>query len=84
MEELLADEAEEDAVGEPEVPQPAAEEAGADVVGADDLAEKVQGGWTDFDVAVTHDVRTDRIEAADVDQAGAVNTCTAFFDISTH
>jgi len=29
-----------------------AEEAGADVVGADDLAEKVQGGWTDFDVAV--------------------------------
>ena len=30
----------------------AAEEAGADVVGADDLAERVQGGWTDFDVAV--------------------------------
>jgi large subunit ribosomal protein L1 len=30
----------------------AAEEAGADAVGADDLAEKVQGGWTDFDVAV--------------------------------
>lgn len=30
----------------------AAEEAGADFVGADDLAEKVQGGWTDFDVAV--------------------------------
>ncbi len=30
----------------------AAEEAGADVVGADDLAEKVQDGWTDFDVAV--------------------------------
>lgn len=29
-----------------------AEEAGADVVGAEDLAEKVQGGWTDFDVAV--------------------------------
>lgn len=30
----------------------AAEEAGADFVGADDLAKKVQGGWTDFDVAV--------------------------------
>lgn len=29
-----------------------AEAAGADVVGADDLAERVQGGWTDFDVAV--------------------------------
>jgi large subunit ribosomal protein L1 len=29
-----------------------AEEAGADVVGADDLAEKVQSGWMDFDVAV--------------------------------
>jgi large subunit ribosomal protein L1 len=30
----------------------AAEEAGADVVGADDLAERVEGGWTDFDVAI--------------------------------
>lgn len=29
-----------------------AEEAGADFVGAEDLAEKVTGGWTDFDVAV--------------------------------
>jgi large subunit ribosomal protein L1 len=29
-----------------------AEEAGADAVGADDLVEKIQGGWTDFDVAV--------------------------------
>jgi large subunit ribosomal protein L1 len=29
-----------------------AEEAGADVVGADDLAERVQGGFTDFDVAI--------------------------------
>jgi large subunit ribosomal protein L1 len=29
-----------------------AEQAGADFVGAEDLAEKVQGGWTDFDVAV--------------------------------
>ena len=27
-------------------------EAGADFVGGDDMAEKVQGGWTDFDVAV--------------------------------
>lgn len=29
-----------------------AEEAGADVVGAEELAEKIQGGWLDFDVAV--------------------------------
>lgn len=29
-----------------------AEEAGADHVGAADLAEKVEGGWTDFDAAV--------------------------------
>ena len=32
----------------------AAKEAGADFVGSDDLAEKVQGGWTDFDVAIAH------------------------------
>ena len=30
----------------------AAEEAGADFVGADDLATRVQEGWTDFDVAI--------------------------------
>src|SRR5215208_3665852 len=29
-----------------------AEEAGADVVGADDLVQRIQGGWLDFDVAV--------------------------------
>src|SRR5919199_6741902 len=29
-----------------------AEAAGADIVGADDLIAQVQGGWTDFDVAV--------------------------------
>jgi large subunit ribosomal protein L1 len=30
----------------------AAQEAGADVVGADDLVERVQGGFLDFDVAI--------------------------------
>jgi len=30
----------------------AATEAGADFVGGDDLAERVEAGWTDFDVAV--------------------------------
>src|SRR5215208_1212925 len=28
-----------------------AEAAGADIVGADDLVQRIQGGWTDFDVA---------------------------------
>jgi large subunit ribosomal protein L1 len=29
-----------------------AEEAGADIVGGDDVVEKIQGGWTDFDAVV--------------------------------
>jgi large subunit ribosomal protein L1 len=31
-----------------------ATEAGAAFVGSDDLAERVEGGWTDFDVAIAH------------------------------
>ena len=31
----------------------AAKEAGADIVGAEELMTKVQGGWTDFDVAIS-------------------------------
>ncbi len=31
-----------------------ARQAGADEVGSDDLIKKVEGGWTDFDVAIAH------------------------------
>jgi large subunit ribosomal protein L1 len=37
------------AKGEHEV---AAREAGADIIGAEDLVEKIQGGWLEFDVAI--------------------------------
>ena len=33
-------------------PAKAAEDAGADIVGAEDLVQKIQDGWLDFDVAV--------------------------------
>jgi len=32
----------------------AARENGADEVGGQDLADRIQGGWTDFDVAIAH------------------------------
>ena len=31
-----------------------AEEAGADAVGGEDLAKRIQDGWTDFDVCIAH------------------------------
>lgn len=31
-----------------------AEEAGADVVGGEELAKRIQDGWTDFDVCIAH------------------------------
>jgi large subunit ribosomal protein L1 len=31
-----------------------AEEAGADVVGGEDLAQRIQDGWMDFDVCIAH------------------------------
>lgn len=31
-----------------------ATEAGADFVGSDDLAERIEGGWTGFDLAIAH------------------------------
>ena len=33
-------------------PMRTAEEAGADYVGSDDLVEKIQGGWLDFDIVI--------------------------------
>ena len=32
----------------------AAKAAGADFIGSEDLAEKIQGGWAEFDVAIAH------------------------------
>ena len=32
----------------------AAKEAGAFEVGSDELVKKIQGGWLDFDVAISH------------------------------
>lgn len=34
--------------------------AGADEVGSDDLIEKIQGGWVDFDAAIATPIRWPR------------------------
>src|SRR5690625_3292371 len=41
----------------------AAEAAGADFVGSDDMIEKVQGGFTDFDAAVRSEEHTSELQS---------------------
>ena len=52
-----------------------ARDAGADIVGADDLVEKVQGGFLDFDIAIaTPDLNANDIEAAKKQVAGTARS----------
>ena len=50
-----------------------AEEAGADVVGAEDLAKRIEDGFTDFDVTIA----TPDLNARDIDQAAKIIAGTA-------
>ena len=57
-----------------------AEEAGADFVGSDDMVQKIEGGWLDFDAVVTDDA-LDGVEHIHDDPLGflVARSCRSFY-----